>query len=380
MGIFRSVISSAILVIFIYVAHQLTRFTDFTWLGQSLIVSFLILLFSMVVGTFLFFFKERSVEVNPWRDRLINVSLTAMAYINFLITLVILRDIFAFADNLFAFLPIQGLYSSHATTALLSTPVLLLLIGNAVVKTGPLIKKLPLKFKNLPPDLEGLRIAHVTDLHIGATMPVHFVKKLIARIEDLKPDLVVFTGDILDGFAAKHTAEFKILKTLKAPHGVFYVPGNHEYYWDIHSGLQAFRDAGFHVLLNDTVNIKKGGSLLQIMGTPDPAARAFDMEGPNFPRLKSQLSPESFKIGLIHQPFLAPKVEELGVDLLLAGHTHGGQFFPWNWLIVFFQKYSKGLYRLGNMQLYVNQGTGYWGPQLRLGTYCELTEIVLRKD
>ena len=87
----------------------------------------------------------------------------------------------------------------------------------------------------------------------------------------------------------------------------------------------------------------------------------------------------SFKILLAHQPFIADEASHYGFHLQLSGHTHGGQFFQWNFLIGFFQKYAKGLYRLKSMQLYVNQGTGYWGPSLRLGTYCELTQIVLRK-
>lgn len=380
MALVRTVASTLILVIFVYVAHQLTRFTDLSWIGKSLIVAFLILLFSMVIGTFLYFWKDKSPEPNAARDRLMNVSLTAMAYINFLITFVILRDIFAFADNLLSTAPTAALYSSQATAALLGLPVLFLALGNLIIRTGPRTKKVELAFKNIHPDLHGLRIAHITDLHISPSLSPNFVKRLVEQVQRMKPDLVVFTGDILDSFASKHKEEFRTLHALKAPLGVCFVPGNHEYYWDIHEGLQAFRNLGFHVLLNDTLNIRKGEAVLQVSGVPDPAAKHFDQDTPNFATLKAQQTPESFKVLLSHQPSLAEKTHTLGYDLQLSGHTHGGQFFPWNWLIVFFEKYSKGLYRLGNMQLYVNQGTGYWGPQLRLGTYCELAEIVLRKD
>ncbi|WP_374077453.1 metallophosphoesterase [Bdellovibrio bacteriovorus] len=379
MGLFRTIASSLILVIFIYVAHQLTRFTDFTWMGQASLVAFLALLFSLVIGTFLFFWKEKNLDHKPWRDRLLNGSLIVMAYINFLVSFVILRDLFAFAENLFLPNAYEGLYSSQATAALLGLPVLFILLGNAVVQVGPRLKKVPVYFKNLSPDLEGLRIVHISDLHISPSLPVSFVKKLVSRVLEIQPDVIVFTGDILDSFVEKHEEEFKLLKNLKAKHGIFYVPGNHEYYWEAHKGLQAFRDIGFRVLVNDTANVSVGSALFQVAGVPDPAAGHFKHEGPDFARLHGQQREGSFKLLLSHQPSLVSKAQELGYDLQLSGHTHGGQFFPWNWLIVFFEKYSKGLYRLGNMQLYVNQGTGYWGPQLRLGTYCELTEIVLRK-
>lgn len=380
MGIFRTVASTIILVIFVYVSHQLTRFTDFSWQSTTLIVSFLAFLFALVIGIFSFFWKEKSREVKPWQDRLLNGSLTIMAYINFLITLVILRDLFAFADKIAgSWISLESLYSSQATTALLSLPVLLIAIGNLTVHRGARTKKVPVKFSRLPEELEGLRIVHITDLHISPSLPVRLVNKLVAQVNALKPDLVVFTGDILDSFAEKHQAEFAALKNLMAPHGIYLVPGNHEYYWDAPNGLQAFRALGFQVLINQTTTLNFGKAQLQIAGIPDPAALHFRQEGPDLEKVAGQLHPEALKILLSHQPSLAPQVEKIGVDLQLSGHTHGGQFFPWNLLIGFFERYSKGLYRLGNMQLYVNQGTGYWGPQVRLGTYCELTEIILRK-
>ncbi len=251
--------------------------------------------------------------------------------------------------------PFANLYSSQATTALLTLPVVLIILGNAVVKVGPQIKKVPIYFKNLSADLEGLRVVHVSDLHISPSLPVSFVRKLVARILEMKPDVLVFTGDILDSFVEKHRKELDLLKNLHAKHGIYYVPGNHEYYWDAIKGLQAFREAGFHVLINETADIPIGSATLQIAGIPDPAAGHFRQEIPDFERLQGKLHKDHFKILLSHQPSLAPQAQKLGIDLQLSGHTHGGQFFPWNLLIVFFEKYSKGLYRLGNMQLYVNQ-------------------------
>jgi predicted MPP superfamily phosphohydrolase len=209
-------------------------------------------------------------------------------------------------------------------------------------------------------------------------LPLQFVEKLVQLTHEVKADLVVYTGDILDGSAVRHLNELELLRSVPAPLGNFYVTGNHEYYWQGDQALAAFRSIKFNVLMNEVVNIKRGNDLLQIAGTPDPAAKGFGLEGPNFEKVKHDFEANSFKILLAHQPFQAPQANAIGVDLQLSGHTHGGQFFPWNFLIGFFQKYPKGLYTVGNLSLYVNQGTGYWGPSLRMGTYCEVTEITLR--
>lgn len=380
MGIFRTIASTLVLVIFVYISHQLTRFTDLAWHWQTLLISFIALLFTMVIGTFLYLFKERTAEISRRKDLLLNVSLTVMAYINFLVSLVILRDLFAFAEHLLPLSPMTELYSSQATATLMGLPLLFLFLGNIVIQVGPRVKKVPLYFSQLPESLDGLRIIHITDLHIGASLPTSFIEKVVTRIKEVQPDLIVFTGDILDGFVEKHQEDMNLLRQLAAPLGIYFVPGNHEYYWDAEQGLEAFRKLGFQVLINQVSSINKGNGHLQIAGIPDPAAAQFQLEGPNLERLRSQLHSDSFKILLSHQPSLAKKTAQLEIDLQLSGHTHGGQFFPWNWLIVFFEKYAKGLYQLGKMQLYVNQGTGYWGPQLRLGTYCELAEIILRKQ
>lgn len=379
MGAFRVIASSFILVLFMYVCHQLVRFTNMDWWSKLALVLGLAFLFTLVIGTFLFFWKEKKLDHHWWRDLLLDTSLTVMAYINFLVTFVILRDIYAFVEYLILPIPIVKLYSTEATGILMLMPVILLLMGNVVVRVGPRLVKVPVRFPHLPKELEDLRIMHITDLHISQSLPAKFVKKLVAKINSLKPDVVVFTGDIMDSFVEKHGEELEYLKDLKAKHGVYLVPGNHEYYWDGQKALQAFRDVDFKVLVNQVANISLGDALLQIAGIPDPAALHFQQEGPDFPQVKALLKKDSFKVMLSHQPSLANQIKELGIHLQLSGHTHGGQFFPWNWLIVFFERYSKGLYHIGNMRLYVNQGTGYWGPRLRLGTYCELAEIVLRK-
>ena len=379
MGPFRVLASTCILVTFMYVSHQLVRFTDLSWWMTIALVAFLAGLFTLVIGSFLFYWKERNLDHSPWRDWLLDGALTVMAYINFLVTIVILRDIFYFGEFLLRIPAQDFMWGTEATLVMMGIPVVLLILGHSIVRAGPRLTKVPIRFPELPEAFEETKVIHITDLHISPSLPAKFVEKMVEKVNSLKPDIIVFTGDILDSFVEKHAEEFESLKKLFAPLGIYYVPGNHEYYWNPSVGLQAFRDVGFRVLINETAEIKKDGALLQISGIPDPSAKHFENEGPNYGKIQGQLKPDSFKILLSHQPSLAKIIETLGYHLQFSGHTHGGQFFPWNWLIIFFERYSQGLYRVGNMRLYVNQGTGYWGPRLRLGTYCELAEIILRR-
>lgn len=378
MGSFRVILVSLFIVVFFYVSHQLTRFADLSLAMVFFVNIFLLLMLAIILAQPLYFWADRRLEHKSWHDSFFKVAHLSMAYINFLVSFVILRDIAAFAGTyLTPSVDVNKGYGPEALGIILVLPLFLILLGTLVVKVGPQVKNIVLPFKNLPAGLAGLRILHITDLHISSSLPVSFVEKLVDRVNKLKPDVVVFTGDILDSQAIRHVHEFDLLKKIQSNFGSYYVPGNHEYYWEIAQGLAVFRAIGMKVLINETANLVINNSLLQISGVPDPAARMFKQEEPDFDKVAKSLNPEGFKILLSHQPSLANKAWDKGFSLQLSGHTHGGQFFPWNLLIGFFQKYPKGLYRIKDMQLYVNQGTGYWGPSLRLGTYCELTVITL---
>lgn len=383
MGLFRAILIILFAGIFFYVSHQLLRFTGLEAGPVFGVLAFLVVIFGLVLAMPLYLMQQSRKEHQPWHDSLLTASHFALAYINFLGTLVILRDIVSFVGTYIVSYPLEwmqseSLYGPSALGLMLVLPFIFILIGTVVVRVGPRLTRVQIKSANLPKAFDGLRILHITDLHIGASLPLTFVEKLVRLTQEVKADLVVYTGDILDGSAVRHLNELELLRSVPAPLGNFYVTGNHEYYWQGEQALAAFRSIQFHVLSNDVFAIDRGTDRLEIAGTPDPAAKGFGLEGPDFDKVKKAFTPESFKILLAHQPFQAPFAEAIGVDLQLSGHTHGGQFFPWNFLIGFFQKYPKGLYKIGKLSLYVNQGTGYWGPSLRMGTYCEVTEITLR--
>jgi len=381
MGLFRAIVLILFSGLFFYAAHQLTRFADLPFLGTAAVIGFLMLIFGIVLSLPLYFWSQDRNVHKPWHDTYFAFTHLALGYVNFLMVLVILRDIAAFVLH---YSPMEinpdSLYGLQGLLVMLTLPVALIIIGTLVVRVGPRLTKVELKFKNLPKELEGFRILHITDLHISRSLPSHFIEKLVELCKKNPADIAVFTGDILDDIPARYKDDMAKLKAIPSKYGNFYVSGNHEYYWQGQQAIGAFRELGFNVLMNEAYPIKFGQAELQICGIPDPAAKAFQLEAPDFEKLAKNLHENSFKILLSHQPTLADSAAPLGIDLQLSGHTHGGQFFPWNLLIGFFQKYGKGLYHIKGMQLYVNQGTGYWGPSLRLGTYCELAEIRLRKE
>lgn len=381
MGTFRVVVLTLFCGLFFYSAHQLTRFADLPFAATAAILGFLMALFGVVLAMPLYFWAQDRNNHKPWHDVFFRITHIALAYVNFLLVFIILRDIAAFILHYAPGLNfnIDVLYNAQATLVMLLIPVACIVLGTLVVRRGPQLTKVDLKFKDLPKELEGLRILHITDLHISRSLPTNFIEKLVEVCKKNSADITVYTGDILDDIPARYKEDIALLKDIPSRHGNFYVPGNHEYYWQGETAIHAFRNIGFNILLNSAATLKFGDSELQICGIPDPAARAFQLEGPDFEKLAKSLHPQAFKILLSHQPTLATQAAPLGIQLQLSGHTHGGQFFPWNLLIDFFQKYGKGLYHIQNLQLYVNQGTGYWGPSLRLGTYCELAEIRLLK-
>lgn len=380
MGLFRALILILFSALFFYVSHQLTRFAELSLPLNLLVILWIAVVFGFILALPFFMLSNYRKKPQGWHDLYMALTHLALGYINFLTFFVIIRDILSFVvHTVNPEFDSETWYSAMGTLVLLILPLLLIFLGSLVILSGPRRKKVRLRFKDLAPDLEGLRILHITDLHISRSLPTKFILKLIEVCKKDPADLVVFTGDILDDDPKRFANDVKLLNQIPQRLGSFYVPGNHEYYWEGTHTLQAFRDLGFHVLTNECHSLKIGSSELQICGIPDPAARMFSLEAPDFKKLGSALKPHAFKVLLSHQPSLADQAAPLGIELQLSGHTHGGQFFPWNLLIGLFQKYGKGRYQIENLQLYVNQGTGYWGPRLRLGTYCEVAEIVLQK-
>jgi predicted MPP superfamily phosphohydrolase len=230
-----------------------------------------------------------------------------------------------------------------------------------------------------PAGLDGMRIVQISDLHAGYTITAAYVAEIVNQANALKPDLIVLTGDIVDG--PQHVVDNMLapLAGLRARYGVMAVTGNHEYYWDVELTLAAFRRIGVDVLLNEHRIVRHRDATLVVAGIVDPMA--IDVHAAQVPDLAAALrgAPEgATRLLLAHQPRTASAALANGVDLQLSGHLHGGQCFPWSWLIRAFEPYVAGLYRIDTLRLYVSRGTGYLNPPNRLGCPSEIAELTLR--
>jgi predicted MPP superfamily phosphohydrolase len=203
------------------------------------------------------------------------------------------------------------------------------------------------------------------------------VEKVVGQALDLKADVIVLTGDIADGDFEKYKDHVEPLTRLTEHAPVLYITGNHEYLRDSEKWIEHFGQMGFQILLNQHTLILKGNSSILFAGITDPAVKEIRPDdGPDIEQALSASPVSDITILLAHQPKIASEASK-HFDLQLSGHTHAGQFFPWNMIIKLLQPYSAGLKKCGPMWVYTNPGTGYWGPPLRIGTTSEITILEL---
>lgn len=241
-------------------------------------------------------------------------------------------------------------------------------------------KPLTVTLKRLPKSLDGLRIAQITDLHVGPMVGRKWVRQVVDKVNALKPDLIAVTGDMVDGPVEELSGHVAPLADLTAPLGVFFVTGNHEYYSGVEPWCAHFANLGLRVLRNERVSIKTGlqEDSFDLAGVDDWRSRQFPGEGPNLPKALAGRDPHKTVILLAHQPAAVDEASLHNVDLQLSGHTHGGQIWPFKYLVYLQQPYVEGLHQHRDTQVYVSPGTGFWGPPMRFGTAAEITHITLR--
>jgi hypothetical protein len=239
------------------------------------------------------------------------------------------------------------------------------------------VRTMAVSLARWPTELSGYTVVQISDVHVGGTVGRGFVENLVRRTNALDPDMIVITGDLVDGSVNDLAHLVAPLASLHARDGVWFVTGNHEYYSGASAWVEHLRTLGIRVLRNERVPI--GGERgFDLAGTDDYAARAFGQgRGQDIPRALAGRDPRRPVILLAHQPRSFPEASALGVDLQLSGHTHGGQIFPMHYLTGLIQPYLAGLHRRGDSMIYVSRGTGYWGPPMRLGAPAEITRIVL---
>ena len=239
-------------------------------------------------------------------------------------------------------------------------------------------KNIDIALKSIPQSLDGLRIVHLSDIHVGNTIRQQDIAEIVSETNALDPDLIVITGDIADGMPEDIGHWLDPMKDFKSRYGAFFVTGNHDHMWDGTGWCKYVAGLNISVLNNEH-------KILTIHGTEFVIAGAIDVNGDFHRRTwhsdpKKALSgaPENlFKLMLVHQPASVDKSFKFGADLVLAGHTHGGQFWPMTYIIDAIHKYSRGLYYVGEKAVFISCGTGYWGPPLRFGVPPEIDVLTL---
>lgn len=258
------------------------------------------------------------------------------------------------------------------------------LVGLGAGATGivaalrPVVARVRVPLAKLPQGMSGLRIVQLTDVHVGPTIGKDFLERVVATANGLDPDITVITGDLVDGSVNHLREQIAPLAGLRAKHGVFFVTGNHEYYSGVVEWVEHLTSMGIRVLRNERVAIEGEGGGFDLAGVDDFRARGLAPgHGHDLAAALNGRDPSRELVLLAHQPKSVIEAAAAGVGLQLSGHTHGGQIFPWRFLVRLDQPFVDGLHKLKDTWLYVSRGTGYWGPPMRVAAPAEVTEITL---
>lgn len=317
------------------------------------------------------------IRRQPLADRVAWAGLLALGGFSSLLVLTLLRDLVLLGAAV-----VGADDAALAARSALAVPVLaavVTLIGFVNARRVARVVEVDVPIDGLPPALHGFTIAQISDIHVGPTIKRRYLDRIVDKVNALGADLVAVTGDLVDGSVrhlAPHTAP---LARLQARHGAYFVTGNHEYYSNAHDWIAEVRRLGIRVLMNEHVVLSHQGASLLVAGVTDYSAHHFDPSHRSDPHAAIAGAPPhvAVKLLLAHQPRSAPAAADAGFDLQLSGHTHGGQFLPWNFFVPMQQPYIAGLNRLRRLWVYTSRGTGYWGPPKRFGAPSEITRVRL---
>ncbi len=241
------------------------------------------------------------------------------------------------------------------------------------------LPEVPVRLARLPRALDGLRVVQLSDLHLGLLLDGRFLRDVVEKANAQRPDLVVITGDLVDGTVATLGPELAALSGLRSRFGTFFITGNHEYYSGADAWVAWLRARGVRVLLNERAEVGDGGGLLDVAGVTDwRGGHGLPGHAPDLSRALAGRDTDRELLLLAHQPKHVDEAAAHGVGLQLSGHTHGGQMWPFGSLVHLVQPYVSGLHRHGaRTQIYVSRGTGFWGPPMRLAAPAEITSLIL---
>jgi uncharacterized protein len=252
--------------------------------------------------------------------------------------------------------------------------------GAYIANAPPVVRRVPITLPTLDPALDGLRIVTFSDAHLSATYGGRRFERLVEIVNGQRPDVVAIVGDLVDGSVEELREDVAPLADLVSEQGVYFVTGNHEYFVDTRAWLRHLPTLGVQVLHNERVPIRRGTASFDLAGIDDRTAAASGVpgQGADLDAALDGRDDSTPVVLLAHQPVMVEQARAAGVDLQLSGHTHGGQLWPFDYVIRLDQPAVEGWSRYGRTQLYVTAGAGYWGPPMRVGATPEVTVVELR--
>jgi predicted MPP superfamily phosphohydrolase len=362
----------------LYIGARLLPFFPAGWPAAALTLLLIVSALFVPAGLL-----ARRLAHPPLSNVLAGVGLAFMGLFSSLLVLTVLRDALLLVLWMIdAAAPLAIPMHSVRAASAVAVPALALAataLGFWNARRTAAVVTVEIPLAGLPAPLQGFRIVQISDIHVGPTIRARYVEGIVEAVNRLQPDLVAITGDLVDGSVAELAAQVAPLGRLASSYGSYFVTGNHEYYSGVQPWLAELERLGIKVLHNEHVVIERGGAQLVLAGVTDYNAGHFDESHRSDPQAALAGAPlaSAARVLLAHQPRSAAAAAQAGFDLQLSGHTHGGQFLPWNFFVRFQQPFTAGLHRLGRMWVYVSRGTGYWGPPKRFGAPSEITEIRL---
>lgn len=329
--------------------------------------------------------------LNQWRSRrresgrdgdvVMVAAFVAMGFLSSLLVLTLLRDLALAAVWLGGQLNLTISLSTFAAWSAMAVPAAALLMtlwGLINARRTARVVAVDVPIKDLPAALHGFTIAQISDIHVGPTIKGDYLQLIVGAVNRLDADMVAVTGDLVDGSVAQLGPHVAPLAGLTSRHGTYFVTGNHEYYSGVTAWVAELRRLGVNVLLNEHVVLRHNEGVLVIAGVTDHSGHHFDESHRSDPAASVASAPvDVVRILLAHQPRSAAAASQAGFQLQLSGHTHGGQFWPWNFFVRLQQPFTAGLHRLQSLWVYTSRGTGYWGPPKRFGAPSEITHLRL---
>lgn len=315
-------------------------------------------------------------------DALAWVGYLAMGILSSLLVLCLLRDGLLALLAGWNFLQPGTLDLDHlrraSALAVMALTSAISLIGVVNARRLAKVVDVDLPIAGLPAALSGFIIVQISDIHLGPTIKRGYLDAIVRRVNGLNADLVAITGDIIDGGVGRLRTHVAPLSELRSRHGTYCVTGNHEYYHGVEAWVAEWRRLGMRVLLNQSEVLEHNGERVLIGGVTDYSAHQYDVTHRSDPAAAARNAGSvAVKVLLAHQPRSAAAASQAGFDVQLSGHTHGGQFLPWNFLVPMQQPFVSGLKRLNKLLVYTSRGTGYWGPPLRFCAPSEITRLRL---